>query len=958
MRRAVLLVITGTLISNACFGYETETHALMTNQAYVQSLLNPANAGAVLHNLGLDRLDTTTPFEIYWGAPIPTAGPDEYVDNIMNALYPPGEFERCNMQEFLNAGFAPSDPRVLLFNPTVEVQNQTPALLPLRNWLVRGAIREDDLGVATATYFLSHCGLLTFGVDTGNTVRVLNHFYDPINNVGLSGGPAACPPGFGPCQRSVDWAQGVTDSFPVPPALPTIDTNRRNHFSYEDARQAMWLALTQEFATPGFTAATNGDRNNAAAYRLYQWATVFRDMGDVVHLLQDTSQPQHVRNDPHSFIQSPEQQALEGFTNARVLGQSVGKISGDAGSYIREFFGANLAATIPTPPLGSYPTVTFATPVRFFTTRAYNDTAATSPDNRYGLADYANRGFFTGGTLPGSSTNPYAEPVQTINSANGYTAVPVPCLAATPTFHSQTQAVTCTHYTHAVSDTVSTYNQDVLPTGFTQPPLLADGIFSQAIGFFVSGSSYVSKQAIGIEELITMANLTIPRAIGYSTGMMNYFFRGTLDVQTTASGVLSVLDQSATHTMNQYGYPCIGSVASDGCAILGFTKVRVKLHNSTPNLTESIPGSAAIPQDMQTTQAGNPRDPYLGETYLIAIARYHRNACYQPSSNPPALNNNSLDGLPSQAYGTPGTITYPPTTCAHGSVRTPYQEISVSNSIAMSATDLNNRATATEELFDFSTDPIPVNATDLFIQVVYRGALGSSSDSTKREEDAIAIGTLDVPETSFAAFFNNTDYFLASGPTWTPDTTNPNILTTMTALELCTGLAPKIQLYKFTSGGAGDVIGYPTSHDNPGSVRLALLLKAQPSNPLGTVGMGAKYTSSNPHTPPLTPTITLSFKPNVTQSNVERLSDGFLASPVSNCPTTDPTSAACWRFDPAQKRRGIVWGFDWHPLYIDETSGATPPDVDKVSLPAFTVTTLRNDGVVLFNNTSPTACSF
>jgi hypothetical protein len=361
---------------------------------------------------------------------------------------------------------------------------------------------------------------------------------------------------------------------------------------------------------------------------------------------------------------------------------------------------------------------------------------------------------------------------------------------------------------------------------------------------------------------------------------------------------------------------------------------------------------------MQTTQAGNPRDPYLGETYLIAIARYHRNACYQPSSNPPALNNNSLDGLPSQAYGTPGTITYPPTTCAHGSVRTPYQEISVSNSIAMSATDLNNRATATEELFDFSTDPIPVNATDLFIQVVYRGALGSSSDSTKREEDAIAIGTLDVPETSFAAFFNNTDYFLASGPTWTPDTTNPNILTTMTALELCTGLAPKIQLYKFTSGGAGDVIGYPTSHDNPGSVRLALLLKAQPSNPLGTVGMGAKYTSSNPHTPPLTPTITLSFKPNVTQSNVERLSDGFLASPVSNCPTTDPTSAACWRFDPAQKRRGIVWGFDWHPLYIDETSGATPPDVDKVSLPAFTVTTLRNDGVVLFNNTSPTACSF
>src|SRR5579862_6309762 len=238
MRCVPLLVLTLAATSSACWGYETETHALMTNQAYTKSLLNPANAGSVIHNLGLDRLDTTTPFTIYWGAPT-NAGPDEYFDNLANQVYPPDQFERCNMQEFLE--LPSGDQRFLLFNSTVEPANSAVIKLPIRNWLVRGAIREDDLGVATVpNYFGARCGLLTFGISTGSTVRVLNHFYDPINNTGLTN----CPFGLGPCQKSVDWAQGVVDSFPVPPANPTIDTSRRNHFSYEDARQAMWFALT------------------------------------------------------------------------------------------------------------------------------------------------------------------------------------------------------------------------------------------------------------------------------------------------------------------------------------------------------------------------------------------------------------------------------------------------------------------------------------------------------------------------------------------------------------------------------------------------------------------------------------------------------------------------------------------------------------------------------------------
>ncbi|MGH8040990.1 MAG: hypothetical protein ACREPN_02975 [Rudaea sp.] len=774
----------------------------------------------------------------------------------------------------------------------------------------------------------------------GGFVRVLNHFYDPINNEGLTSG---CSLSYnGVCAKSVDWALGYADSFATP---PMIDTSRGNHFSYEDARVAMWDALTLEVPDSNTPAPTADDRNAAAIERLYQWATAFRSLGDVVHLLQDTAQPQHTRNDPHSFINSPEQQAFEGFTNARVLGQPVSSLGGEGGYYVRGFFGDDLSAVVTPPPLGSYTDasskpVTFATPLRFFTTRLAGDTSSTSPDNRYGLADYTNRGFFTGGTVPGTSTDPYNEPPQSVvDGTNGYTAVSVPCLMPTPNIYIQQQRVSCTHYTRTVSDTVNSgySSQDMLPAGFTQPPLVAEGVFAQFINSFVPGTNYVSEKAIGIEELVTMANLTIPRAIGYSTGMLNYFFRGTIDVETSNSAVLAVLNQGAVHSMNEYGYPCVGNTPADGCSIFGFTQLRLKLHNTTPDIVESGTGTD-VPQTMIATTAGAPdfSNPNSGNAYLVAVARYHRNACYTPA----------LGGLPVKVQS--GTTTNPPTTCAAGSVRTPYQEVSVSQSIAVTAATLNS-ATATEEIFDFSADPIPVNATDLFIQVMYRGPLG-------QEQDGIAVGTLDIPEPAFIAFWNNTDYFLNTQGHWTADTSAPNIRTPITQMEICGGGK---QVYQFSSGGAGDVIGYPgaSPDDNPGSVRLAVLSDPFPSNPNHTVGIVGKATVDDTKQPPDIQFVT---KPYIVQANVEDLPDVVLATPTSTCATTDPTQTACWRFDPVQQRRGLLWGAYWAPVYIDESGGATPPDVDAPPspLPAWTTTTVTTEGAILFNNATLTNCVF
>ena len=95
--------------------------------------------------------------------------------------------------------------------------------LSLEGWLMRGAIREDDLP--------SPIGKNPQDDPYGNIWRVFNHFYDPIFDRALTGRDG----------------QGN-------PIAPMAE-----------------------------------DRNK-------YWATTFRALGDVVHLLQDMAQPQHTRN--------------------------------------------------------------------------------------------------------------------------------------------------------------------------------------------------------------------------------------------------------------------------------------------------------------------------------------------------------------------------------------------------------------------------------------------------------------------------------------------------------------------------------------------------------------------------------------------------------------------------------------------------------------------------------------
>lgn len=354
--------------------------------------------------------------------------------------------------------------------------------LSIEGWLMRGAIREDD----------------SPGEDNpsddpeGEIVRVFRHFYDPSHDrpLNLKGAPL---PG---AEKAPDWAIGTKDAFKE----PNVPQNgRRNHFTMFDAREALYRALTGKKKDETKIEATRAERNK-------YWATTFRALGDVVHLIQDMAQPQHTRNDWHAG-RTPElltghSSVYEKNVDARATGDPARRRDVQQLDPSIETF-SPLSYTLPNG--APYPAPRFPEYNDFFSTQD-RDTAAQG----LGLADYSNRGFFTAGTnlgdndyaLPPNDRRQFAEQVISVNS--------------------DTKTV---YLLDGVFDRLNPALRalDVPKTkeSLWHEPLLefADAGIAETVGYALDQRIYDAQ-----------ADLLIPRAVAYSAGLIDYFFRGRLDV--------------------------------------------------------------------------------------------------------------------------------------------------------------------------------------------------------------------------------------------------------------------------------------------------------------------------------------------------------------------------------------------------------------------------------------------
>jgi len=305
------------------------------------------------------------------------------------------------------------------------------------------------------------------------TIRVLRHFYNPVTGQGLNGSS------FPTQKSSPDWAL----------ARPGTDFDQKN--SYGDARQYLFDALT---------AATKENRDTA-------FGRMFQTLGHVVHHLQDMAQPQHVRNDVHCDSQlcrvipgaySPSR--YEEWTNGDVVRNN-----------------------LPTNPPAGYDITSSAFTNTFKNPRSFWHTLpppgpGSAPIGK-GIAEFTNRNFVSHGTnfdKPSMFVSPlhidnisYATPQQLCLNANP---------SCPPGFSGRTERMT--FFANTVQDSY------LGSSAGENPRMNTYSIFDQDL--IARGGA--PRFALNRFNFQAAHDFLIPRAVAYSAGMINYFFRGKIDL--------------------------------------------------------------------------------------------------------------------------------------------------------------------------------------------------------------------------------------------------------------------------------------------------------------------------------------------------------------------------------------------------------------------------------------------
>jgi len=551
---------------------------------------------------------------------------------------------------------------------------------------MRGAIREDDNPIDNGPEAVEADQTDEPG---GVFSRVLGHFFDPERNRGL----------LDSYPRAVDWA--------LAPDAAIGFTQRRNHFKIGDAREAMWRALTLKSIAPSGQLDNDvfppqWDTSSAGLEKLRKayWATTFRAVGDVVHLVQDMAQPQHTRDDAHA-----------GLGCVPGVGCVAGHASFfehylDARSRKRDFFTLKEGFTRPPPTSDLIPVPVNVlnffgyAPPEFSSYSDYfaSGTGTVANATGKGLANYSNRGFYSSGTnirsLAGSS---YPLPSPT-GSGLATETLTWPDLKDI----SGKQVNGFVKFkTGAVFDAVTEVSENNVR-------LATVGPWDQ---FLQQRNANWNHSTLNHYNYDDQARMLVPRAVGYSAGLINYFFRGTMQISLPDDGVYAIMDQS------QF---------SPASSSSGFTKVKLKIANTTPAIG---------------TGQGSVQDMTGGR--LVAVAKFRRMKTTYSTD---------LSG----DCGAPGNTL--------DSCRGDVEDIIVSTAVTLpegspvpSAT-LVSGAAPQEFHFTFS-EAIPLNVTDLYLQVVYRGALGS-------ESDAVVVTTKNIPEPTYLSIFNLTDSVACFDGAW------------------------------------------------------------------------------------------------------------------------------------------------------------------------------------------------
>lgn len=341
------------------------------------------------------------------------------------------------------------------------------------------------------------------------TTRSFNHFHNPLrpwDQAGLNDKWTG--------KSSLLWAQdGIyQQNFPG------------GDWSWQKIRDYYYLALTS---------ATDIERQE-------YFARVFSGVGHQMHLIQDAAQPDHVRNDAH-----PEDAI---FGENPLTGNPY--FESWAKSERQRIIDLAANPVFPNVPFNiSYNSLALIT--QLIDTDRYDGLNASAGINQ-GIAEYTNANFFSNDTI-------FAAERYSTDHRHYF---PYPQKSST-----DLQA-----YITQIKPLLVQIAEDGIQDKGTWIKKIGDG---ETIDHFVRTGRWTSKiyKTFGEGSLFyssfyrddechkDYAFLLIPRAIGYSAGLINYFFRGQLGVKIAQNGI--TVKNINTETMESYIDPTTGKTTGN-----------------------------------------------------------------------------------------------------------------------------------------------------------------------------------------------------------------------------------------------------------------------------------------------------------------------------------------------------------------------------------------------------------
>ena len=378
--------------------------------------------------------------------------------------------------------------------------------------------------------------------------RASNHFHNPLlpwNRSYMSDEPwwiaTYCGiTGYGTKYSGVTWGTGYLS--PAPNGTKITISNQE--WGWDSARTYYYQALTSSLSTERET----------------YFAKTFQALGQVLHLIEDGAQPAHTRNDFRSHLNFIGFESINPF---RWFGSRFE-------NYVKNNSGLVASAT----PEG-LPSFTRLTD--FWDTDQY---IGNNPSDSLslGITEFSNANYFSDETIPNNDPTPlHIFSFPQVNNVN---------------------AQICEDYAPGSTDKRRYISRN--DKGPCPPVTQARTADHFAAISLLAAEDMIRNENIGSIRLWlddnvhnTYAKELLPRAVGYSAGLLNYFFRGTLEITAPDTYVYSIIDGSSNPQQ--------------------FTKIKAKVMNTTPN---------------EQIQAG----------VLQAVAKYKKRTDYQPdlSNDPPA----------------------------------------------------------------------------------------------------------------------------------------------------------------------------------------------------------------------------------------------------------------------------------------------------------------------------------